>query len=393
MNEIKLKRILKKRRKKTQDDHLIVFVAQFMSPRLEKIGYALRKKGYKVILLLHEEGRTIGTVSGSRTKPYDKLSFFSGVRDLYMLCMSVRPLVYHVFTGSQVEDWAVFLVKNKRRIGKIVYDQYDIYRDMYAEQNSRIIENEKYCMEHADGLVCRSFQTQYLKEKYGYQFGKRRLLFLDYCWNRKRIKRRRKSPQEELRIVYGGYLSPRQSNSPLSQIEWEGLSAWVRATKEHSAKMVVVGSNLSNDYKFRDFYRLAKNNDNFILKEKMNTTDLILFESRMDYGTDTFELEKDQKIVFSNFNFEARETYCANNKYFDYLDAGIPIICGRPSEMLSGYLEKYGVVFRCTLEQLPEKMDELKRRRNEYADHVEIARKKFSIHRQIIRLLDFYKNI
>lgn len=264
---------------------------------------------------------------------------------------------------------------------------------MYAEKNVDYIKNEKFCLENADGIVCRNFQTQYLKNKYGYCFKGKRLLFLDYCWNNNPPEKRFKTDKEELCIVYGGRLLPCRSNNLLSRIEWDGLSSWVETTKQYQAKMVVIASNIIDKNEFKEFSRLAKNNPNFILKGKMDLNTLIEYESKMDYGTDTFELARDQKNNFKNFNFAAREKYCATNKYFDYIDAGIPIICGRPQEMLGRYLEKYGIVFRCTLEELPERMDELKQKRNGYAVNVAKARKALSIEKQIPRLIRFYKQL
>ena len=37
------------------NEHQIVFIVDYIKPRVIKIGYALRKKGYKVVLLLNEK--------------------------------------------------------------------------------------------------------------------------------------------------------------------------------------------------------------------------------------------------------------------------------------------------------------------------------------------------
>ena len=393
LNKICVFGLLRYRQKLEQDTKCVIFITDYMSSRIEKMGYALKKKGYKVIIFLQGKGVGEGLYDKNRNDVYDRLYVFRNMRTLYFLCLRFKPLVYHICSTCCVEKWVVSLIKHKRHIGKIVYDQYDVYRDMYAEENQKFIDYEKYSLENADGLVCRSFQTQYLKKEHQYCYKGKRLLFFDYCWNRKPPKKYPKSFNEELSIVYGGRLLPRRSSSPLSQIEWDGLSAWVEATKQCSAKMVAIAYNLTDGHEFKDFFKLARRNTNFILKEKMSLDDLIQYESKMDYGTDTFELSRDQQKNFKNFNFEAREKYCATNKYFDYIDAGIPIICGRNGEIMGRYLEKYGVVFRCTLEQLPENMDELKKRRNEYAHNVMIARNELGIERQISRLIEFYIHI
>ena len=41
------------------NEHQIVFIVDYIKPRVIKIGYALRKKGYKVVLLLNEKQKNM----------------------------------------------------------------------------------------------------------------------------------------------------------------------------------------------------------------------------------------------------------------------------------------------------------------------------------------------
>lgn len=385
-----IKCLCNNRKKRRKNERYVVLVAECMTPRVQKIGYGLKKKGMKVILFIQDSGEQ----KLNRRKHlsyFDEWHYFRDKRTLLMLCMRFKPLAYHVFVGARVPDWAVFLVKNKRSIGKIVYDQYDIYRDMYTEENTRIIESEKFCLENADGIVCRSFQTQYLKKTYGYKFKGKRLLFFDYCWNEDIPPKRKKSAGEKLCIVYAGRLLSKKDVGLLNKIEWKGVLQWVQSAQMADAKFIIIPANDINSVEYNAHFRLANRNSSFVLKECMDIRNLFLYEKEMDYGTDSFELYSDQKCNMPCFNFEKRVQYASSNKYFDYIDAGIPIITGRPTELLSRYLKRYGVIVDCILEDLPQKMDWLKLHRSDYIKPVQEARKVLNIENQIGRLIEFYK--
>jgi len=373
------------RKKKRRDEECVVIVADYMTPRIQKIGYGLKKKGMRVILFIY--GSYMQKLVGKKQLRYfDEWHYFKSTKKLFVLCMCFKPLAYHVFVGAQVPDWAVFLIRNKGDIGKIVYDPYDIYRGMYEEENEKTVKNEKFCLENADGIVCRSFQTEYLKKTYAYKFKGKRLLFFDYCWNEEMPEKRRKSADEELCFVYAGRLLPQKGDSLLCEIEWKGVLQWVLSARAKNAKFIIVPSHSINPTEYYAHIRLANRDSHFVLEECMDIRDLLFYEKEMDYGTDSLELYADQ-----NRTAGERVRYGATNKYFDYIDAGIPIITGRPTELFARYLKRYGVTVECILEDLPQKMDWLKAKRNDYAKSLQKAKQVFSIENQIGRLLEFYR--
>ena len=78
----------------------IVFVGSNIKPRMLKMAYALRKKGYVVKLLISSKD------NNSDWDFFDDVMFFSTTQNLYMKCLIMKPLVYHIFTEGIVDDWA-----------------------------------------------------------------------------------------------------------------------------------------------------------------------------------------------------------------------------------------------------------------------------------------------
>jgi len=387
---IKINEVLHKYRK--TDSKCIVLVAFLIKPRIVKIGYALRKKGYKVILFLEENNKK--GLYNSKVRFFDRVSLFKSKEEVYCKCLMLNPLVYHLFTEASVNEWAEYIVDRKQKIGKIVYDQYDVYKGICRIHNRNWEKREKKCFENADGICCRSFQTQYLKHYMGYRFKGKRILFLDYCWDKYHFVNDKKD-NENLQIVYGGRILSPNSKDTLSLVEWETVCYIAKKFKKHKAYFMIIPTKSATEYP--EFLKLKRDNQYLKIEEPMNFDELIRYESKMDYGIDCFEFQckmDEYEIMFKGIaDYRADAKYYATNKFFDYLDAGIPIIYGRKGELFGRYLSHFGVAAACAVEDMPYMLDELKRKRGEYTENVKRARKALAIENQIGRLIDFYKSL
>ncbi|MCM1251249.1 MAG: hypothetical protein NC321_00345 [Clostridium sp.] len=375
----------------------VILVAQTMKPRVAKIGYALKKRNFKVILLLKNPGKN------ERKKLdrsfFTKVIFFQGQKDLYIKCLFFAPVAYHLFTEAAVDEWAEYLIRKKNNLGKVVYDQYDIYRGFLTDNLDEIGRREKYCLENADGLCCRMFETQHLKHKYHYQFNGKRLLFLDYCWNDSDILLRTNKDNTGLKLVYGGRLLVKPATRTERYryiIELNGLTHIAQTVQENNAHFVILPNCPCIGVKYSAYQQLKKKYSNILIKEPMGYHKLIRYEQYMDYGIDCLELNKDIEMYSlqkNAFNMKAKNRYYATNKYFDYLDAGVMPIYGRAGELFGNYLARFGGAVWCSLEELPDKMDELKKNRAINREKAYKAREVFAIDNQIERLIAFYKGI
>ncbi|MCI8844816.1 MAG: hypothetical protein HFI04_00315 [Lachnospiraceae bacterium] len=383
-----------KRKMRTQE---IVLVAEDMQPRVAKIGSALKKRKFKVILLLKLPDRD--ELEKLDKSFFSKVSFFKGKEDLYVKCLLFSPLIYHLFMEVTVDEWAEYLIRKKNILGKVVYDQYDIYRGFFTDTLDEIGKREKYCLENADGLCCRMFETQYLKHTYHYQFKGKRLLFLDYCWNDVDVDSKPEKDGTSLKFVYGGRLIPKprtRTEGYRYKIELNGLTHIARTIQENQAYLAILPHRPCKGSDYSAYQRLGKKYSHIVIKDPMNYRKLIRYERHMDYGLDCLELNEDierYSIQKNAFNMKAKNRYYATNKYFDYLDAGVMPIYGRKGELFGNYLARFGGAVWCSLEKLPDKMNELKMNREANRKKAHKAREIFAIENQIGRLIDFYKKI
>ncbi len=81
-------------------------------------------------------------------------------------------------------------------------------------------------------------------------------------------------------------------------------------------------------------------------------------------------------------------TYATTNKFFDYLDAGLPIVAAGPIK-LAEYFEEKGVLLKKTIEEYD--FEELRNRKKELKANVSTVRKAMQIENHIDELLEFYK--
>lgn len=373
----------------------IMLVSDHVKPRVAKIGYALRKKGFQVTLLLDK--RSKNEIFNSDFRFYDYLLYFSNKEEAFSKCLLDRPFVYHIFSEAEVRPWSEYLIQNKSQLGKVVYDQYDVYRDFVNREKGEVVAREKYCMENADGLCCRMFETQYLKQKYDYKFTGKRILFFDYCWNKYKERNGRDKQNCHLKFIYGGRLIPINSNSPRAKIEWEGFKHIAETTKNNKDYFIIVPSQSCEGKFFRSYKNLKLNNPYFVLKEPMSFKELVKYESQMDYGIDCVEfqarIDEYETKLENGINLKAKMKYYATNKYFDYLDAGVMPIYGRQGELFGNYLARFGGAVWCSLEEMPDKMNELRTNRDINKKKACKAREVFAIENQIGRLIAFYKEI
>ena len=361
----------------------IVFVGRNIKPRMLKMAYALRKKGYVVKLLISSKDNS------SDWDFFDNVIFFSTTQNLYMKCLMMKPLVYHIFTEATVDDWAYDMIVNKDKLGLVVYDQYDIYHGLVREENDIYSIREKYCLENADGLCCRMFETQFLKQRYNYVFKGKRLLFFDYCWNNYSPRIMERQNSAHIKFVYGGRLMRASSNERF-KIEYRGFTYWAKQLNLSGDSLTVFPSRKIAGSKLHVYRNIEREYRSIRYKDPLPAKELIKIESEMDYGIDCLELQSD---VDKNMKLYYKNKFYATNKYFDYIDAGVVPLYGRKDELFGSYLEKVGGAVKCSLEELPQKLELLRDNVDKYKQQLDSARKELSIDNNIERLIKFYNEL
>ena len=121
----------------------------------------------------------------------------------------------------------------------------------------------------------------------------------------------------------------------------------------------------------------------------MKYNELIFKISGYDYGCFLMTGGKDipEEESIDNLHYGSSYINSIANRYFDYLDANIPIIGTLPKKQCD-YLEKYGVIVKMNLPDLD--IEYLKKNRMLYKQNVEKTKDQMLMDNHIQRLIDWF---
>ena len=111
-----------------------------------------------------------------------------------------------------------------------------------------------------------------------------------------------------------------------------------------------------------------------------------------DYGCFLFDGEIDIpcSVTVDNKYYGSQYINAVSNRYFDYIDAGIPLIGTRPLK-LCNFFNEYGIIVNMDLPNID--IDYLNENKRRYKTNVERVRNKFFVDNQIYRLIDFFEQL
>jgi hypothetical protein len=160
----------------------ILLVTDKYIPRIDKVAYSIKLSGeYQQVL-----------ISKKRNLPFsDFYSLKVSARSYYKIIWLIKrlnPKIIHVFSSWNF-DLAFGIIKHKNLFsGRVVFDDYDVLAGMLSPSLSEYyykkqIQIERYCLENADGLCCRSLEIQFAKRKMKYNITSKIMYFPEYMWD------------------------------------------------------------------------------------------------------------------------------------------------------------------------------------------------------------------
>jgi glycosyltransferase involved in cell wall biosynthesis len=305
--------ILKKNQMPTK--RIIVSVTNDLSndQRVHRICTSLSNFGYEILLI----GRRLKSSPPITGRTYSiqrfKLLFNKGV--LFYLCFNLRLFLILLFSKSDIllsndldtlaANTAAAFLKRK----KLVYDSHELFTEVPELSEKR---NKKKAWEILEMIcfprinlaytVCNPI-AKFYKDKYKIDFGVirnlpvRRKTKLDY------------SSRENI-LIYQGALNKDR-----------GIEMLIKAMQYVSdCKLIIAGKgDLEVELKY--------------FSNKLNLNDKIVFTGNLDFDI-LYNLTKQAKIGFSleqgnSLNYQ----YALPNKIFDYIQAGVPVLCSDLPEM------------------------------------------------------------
>ena len=371
---------------KYYDKDKIVFAVGNLSARVIKFAGALQKKGYKIEILFFPY---ISVAMGRDF--YEQLI---SIGDSYHTCNTFEELMYymivsqakvaHLFLYVAQSSMLRILIQNKELFPKLVFDEYDIANEMYANISQEYLANEKYCFEYADGLCCRGYEQEYLVNEMNYRIRGKLIRFFDYC-NDEVIRKRTKYDSEPLTLCYAGGIATEKEWPDVPYACFLELAEICENNKCHFH----VYPSRWDENRFSEYIELNDRSEYFHFHKPVSYEKLRQELSQYDYGVQLLKKGYCDRETVGYYK-KNKLIYAACNHFYDYLDAGLPIIAGWPVK-LSKYFEKEKVLLNWTIEEYD--FDLLLRRRNELRQNVVYLKEKLRVGNKIDELIRFYNSL
>lgn len=383
------------------DKNTIVFISGDIKPRSVKIIGALVKKKYNLIVL---EYKYCNELVIKELVTYNiKFYHCNSMADVYFKAMQYNPLVYYYEPVWGDCSGVEIMVRHRNLFGKIVFAPYDVLNDGYVQISESDKLTERYCLENADGIVWRWFSKEYLEEKKGFAYKGKSIQFMDYCKDGKTDNNEKTDNKDnKLKICFvQGAINGNLNNAVLDQNGFKNDGIYTE-----TARIDTILNRLGNmdDCIFHIFIgecstdaekrlkELERKYSNFKFFCGTAHKELISIISGYDYGCFFMTGGKDIPETESIDNMYYGSNYINSeaNRYFDYLDAGIPIIATSPKKQCE-YLYSLKVLVKMDVSNLD--IGYLKKNKTIYKKNVKEAKTELLIDNQIQRMIDFFHGL
>ena len=367
----------------------VVMVSDRPGSREAKIGYALKHAGWQPILF-HRK-----TPSFDATSYFDKVRCYNHEWEALRAACDYSPVAYHIMVNSDYRLAELFV---RHRPGVIVVDPYDCIAGMYTNafmaahpDFSQQIDLERYCLQQADGICCRSREAEWLEERFGYTY-RDRLLFPDGCWNRSTLTKR--SPDGELHTVYAGHIDRMYEGR--KAFTAHGSKLWLAQTLADQRIhfhlypwCTATGEEFESA--FREYRELEKITNYFHLHRPLPPDQLIEELGRYDLAMFVYNEFVEPGTIVHNFTPDKLRV-AASNKVFDFVDAYLPVAhTAVEGSFICDLLDRHQIRVD-VLDISPHDWGDRFRNLDfdSYRDRIVQARADYDIRRHIHKLTDFY---
>lgn len=314
---------------------------------------------------------------------------YSSINHLENLIKNSNASISIAFT-SRTED-ASKVIKYAKNLKLL--DIYDCWTNCFGEKPpifwlKREVKYEKYNLENADGIIARNLESKDMSRRFSFKFPSKNILFLDYCdeANFQAPEIKPISKDNPIHLVYsGGIFGPSALKSSWGIIDFDVLIKSL-----HHSKL-----NL-------DLYPFPNEPLNYYSEllemEKVNPF-LTIHNSVPNFALAN-EIGKYHFGILPNFKVNSypimdfKLDMCTSNKFFNYLEAGIPIIVSDELKFMAWLVKRYqiGIVVK------KEELNNLKNIifEHDYSQMIENVikvREKLSFQSNNKRLLTFLNSI
>lgn len=394
-----LQRLIKKGEgsEREKDSNLIVVISGSISARIVKITGALKRKQYSVVVLNCCQQKEPWSITELQSI-HILLHSCSCIEEMLYNALQYCPLVY-IFEPRWGDcSWVEIMLRNKQYFGKIVLALYDVLNDCYAKFAQDRLSTEKYALEHADGIIWRSFSKEYLSEK-GFQYQGKSIQFLDYCPHMETdfYEMNSNSVNSDSSVVKlcsvnaqgDVYVEDKTYEVPYTDFARVGEILEQIGNRVDCCFHFYAGTLKKENIERCKWYEKKYKNFKFFLNIKHD--ELLRRLRDYDYGCYLYtsgEWPSDDVVMGMYSGSDCKNG--VRNTFFDFLYAGLPIIATTPLKLVD-YLKQYDVVIKMNLSDI--NIDYLRQNKLFYKEKVINAREELDIDNQVPRLIHFFEEI
>lgn len=379
-----------------KDKQIVYIIGMEMAlPRHLKIIKALKKHNYEIIVLCY--GDIKGKVVGKELSACQIIiKYCSVIEELMCEMLKYNPLLYFIGPAWGDCSWANIVIQQKKMFGKIVITIYDVFNDGLLFASKQQKQMERYALEKADGIVWRWFSKEQL-EKQGMEFDGKSIQFLDYCTSDFEIddEVHLENVHKELKLCFvcghPDYFFEEYESMAKGYIVNAKIQDILKKIKGKQCCFHLFAWNMG-EYAKKKCKELELKYENFRVFMGYEHQDILKRIQEYDYGcflcTGGEVIPDDMSVDGRYLGITHKDA--VSNKFFDYLDAGLPIIATL-QRTLCDYLEEYGVLIKMNIDNLD--IQYLQKNRYYYKEMVKQAKIELSIERQIPRLIYFFDSV
>ena len=369
---------------KIVDQPTIVFVGTYMHARIGRIAkWTKRKSAYKIHLICSKNG----FLDQLSNNTFETTLLFRNTWHLKRILKrySHPNVIIHSFGPPHL---AAFEVMKMNTLAKRVFDYQDLMITNFGFEApfaymQKELEKEEFILNKAELIVNHSLELQVAKKNYESIPGKK-LYFPNYTDNDFFIEKPLKR-NNEIHLVYAGSVYSKFRNSDYfggSQLHWlieklnnQGIHFHIYPAPTN------VGANLV------DYEKMHEELEFFHLHQPLKQEELSMALSAYDFGVLPF-FDRLTKVL------PQKRRYSTTLKLLNYAEAGIPVIMSEDLEFQHHLGNRVGVAIRTSWDEFGElknKIEDLDL--EEIHQRIQMNRERYSIEKNIARLLAAYKEI
>ena len=224
---------------------------------------------------------------------------------------------------------------------KKIFDNYDNYITYYGYDYTSnyyyfkgLLQSEKKCFEQADIVLARNIETQVAIKMYGLGH-KKKFFYPDTCDKTKFIENKKTISADAIHLVYCGGLYG--SDAHQYTHGFDDFSMLYDSLERNNIIVHLYPNLAQNIIHYKSIIELSKSNKFVQVHKSVQNDNLVATINQYHFGMIPHFKHNESSIN------SIKLKYATSNKFFNYLEAGLPIIITDEMEFMAWIVKRYNI--------------------------------------------------